>query len=148
MPAWRARARFAVAGVALALAGCGLGACVPLRPERMDLVGKWHARQDCGIEHLELRSDSTYVQRVEFNNGETARNEGFWTVRSRNVLEPHRGFALRGGDVVLRRAMICCDPDGHRYARPEQFDLDLDANWEWGRPVLEFNPDLEGFTRD
>jgi len=42
-----------------------------------------------------------------------------------------------------------CDEFGDKtHDEPKIEDISYRTEWEYGRIVLEFNPDLEGFTRE
>jgi hypothetical protein len=40
-----------------------------------------------------------------------------------------------------------CSVFGDKLAKPENGDRQLATVWEWGRLILSFNPDWQGFER-
>ena len=54
---------------------------------------------------------------------------------------------LKGAEVVLLNALDPCDYFGARIDRPGRADRKLETIWEWGRMILSFSPDTQGFTR-
>jgi hypothetical protein len=48
---------------------------------------------------------------------------------------------------VLQDAVDFCSPFGEKLAQPEQGERQLETVWEWGRMVLNFSPDWQGFVR-
>lgn len=105
-----------------------------------NLVGAWRVVWKCGIERLDFRSDATYTQHIDYGGGGTATHSGTWVIKSRESF-------LAGGTIVLKDALQYCSAFGDRLPKPEQADLKLETIWEWGRIILSFNPDMQGFER-
>ena len=123
------------------MAACAISVgCVPVQPSAHDLVGSWRVVWKCGTERLEIGADATYTQRIDFAAGGTATHSGTWTVAPR---QSH----LSGGKLVLKDALQFCSVFGERLLKPEREERQLDAIWEWGRVILSFNPDNQGFER-
>jgi hypothetical protein len=114
--------------------------CVPVDSSVGDLVGRWRVTWTCGVEVLELRADGTYAHSVEFAAGGRAHHSGAWR------LVPKREF-LAGAEVVLVDALQSCSVFGERVVPPHREDRPLEAEWEWGKLVLHFNPDIQPFVR-
>ena len=114
--------------------------CVPVQPSDRELVGAWRVVWECGTERLDLRADATYTQHIDYAAGGTVTHSGTWTVAPRES-------RLAGGKVVLKDAMQFCSVFGKRLPQPEQGELRLETIWEWGRIILSFNPDIQGFER-
>lgn len=115
--------------------GCSVG----VNPSASDLVGKWRVSGECGVEELELRADGTYTYSVAFALGGRAANSGSWKVLPMTS-------RLYGAVVVLQDALGCTletDPV-KRVARHDRW---LRTLVEWGRTILSFDPDHQGFTR-
>jgi hypothetical protein len=129
-----------------ARAGCTLAAavaasrCVPAAPAAERLIGRWQVEWDCGQETLDLRSDKSYTQSVEYAAGGSAMHSGAWRTTTRKSL-------LQGEHVVLENAIQFCDAFGRKLSAPERADRELETVWEWGRLTLVFNPDVPGYTR-
>jgi hypothetical protein len=116
---------------------CG---CVPVQPSEQQLVGKWRVTWSCGTEEVELKADSSYMHEIDFAVGGHASHAGTWKVTPK---ESH----LEGAHVVLQDAMEFCSVFGEKLPQPERGDRRLQTVWEWGRMILEFNPDWQGFER-
>ena len=114
--------------------------CVPVEPAERRLIGKWHVEWNCGKETLELKADNTYVHEIEYAAGGRASHSGVW----RMTPTPSR---LEGGHVVLQDAVEYCSPAGEGLPARERMDRRLETIWEWGRVILSFNPDIQGFER-
>ena len=117
-----------------------LPGCVPISPSEQQLVGRWQVTWQCGTEGLDLRADSTYGQSIDYAVGGHATHTGKWKITPR---ESH----LEGANVVLQDAMEFCTTFGEKLPEPERGDRRLQTVWEWGRSILEFNPDVQGFER-
>ena len=120
--------------IALALAGC-----VGVDPGQSDVVGKWRVSWTCGVEDLELEKGGTYVYSIRFSTGEVETDRGRWEI------SPMKS-RLDGAQVVLKNAHLGCAPTGERTKSGERGDRRLRTVFEWGRTVLIFNPDIQGFT--
>lgn len=118
---------------------CSL-ACAPVNPTADGVVGRWRVEWTCGVETLELSANGTYSYAIDFAAGGRATDSGQWKM----VAKTER---LRGAKVILRNAMEACSVFGERMVPPERADRDLETIWEWGRMILSFNPDTQGFTR-
>ncbi len=117
---------------------CG---CVPLQPSVKQVSGKWRLARRCGTEHLELKADGSYVQEIEYANGARATQAGSWSIEPRHS-------KLEGAHIILHNAIIYCSLGDDRLLNPEVADISLETDWEWGRIVLNYNPDLQGYTRE
>ena len=95
----------------------------------------------CGAETLQLRTDGTFAHTVEFAAGGRIVDSGAWRV----IPKTER---LVGARVVLENALEPCSVFGEKLLQPERRDIRLTTIWEWGRMVLSFNPDTQGFTRE
>ena len=115
------------------------GCTVGVNPSASDLVGKWRVSWSCGVEDLELRADGTYTYSVAFTAGGKAANSGSWKVLPMTS-------RLHGAVVVLQDAVGCTfvrDPV-KGVARHDRW---LRTLFVWGRTILSFDPDRQGFTR-
>jgi len=92
------------------------------------------------VETLDLKTDGTYTYSIEFADGGRAIDAGRWNV----VATSDR---LRGAEVVLVNALDACSWSGEKVLAPARTDRRLETIWEWGRMVLSFNPDTQGFGR-
>jgi hypothetical protein len=123
--------------VAVCIASFG---CVPVQPSEQQLIGRWRVVWECGTEDLELKPDASYVQGIEYSGGGHATHAGTWRVTPKES-------RLVGAHVVLQDAMEFCTVFGKRLTQPERRDRKLETVWEWGRVILSFNPDSQGFER-
>jgi hypothetical protein len=121
-----------------ALAGCL--ACAPVNPSHSAVVGRWKAEWRCGSETLELNAGGTYSYTIDFAAGGRATDSGQWRI----VPKTER---LVGAHVVLQNALDTCMGFGEMAVDPKRRDRELETIWEWGRMILSFNPDVQGFTR-
>ena len=126
----------------LALITCSvLAGCMPVQLSERELVGSWRAATECGIESLELKADTTYTQYIDFDGtGGSVSHNGTWAVIPRSS-------SLSGGKLILKDALEFCSILGKRLPRPERGERQLETVWEWGRVLLSFNPDKQGFER-
>jgi hypothetical protein len=115
-------------------------ACAPLNPSMSELAGEWRVDWQCGSEILNLREDGNYTYTIGFPGGERVTDTGRWTIRAK------REF-LEGAQIQLQNALEPCSASGENLGRSHRGDRQLETIWEWGRTILSFNPDLEGFTR-
>ena len=116
-------------------------ACAPANPSPEALVGHWKVESECGREALELKKDGTYAYSVDFAAGGRATDTGQWRIAAKTE-------RLDGAHVVLRNALRACSEFGGKADRLERGDRELETIWEWGRMILSFHPDLQGFTRE
>jgi hypothetical protein len=123
--------------VAAFFLSCG---CVPVHPTATQLVGSWRVVWDCGTESLELKSDATYRQGMDYAGGGHATHSGTWRITPKQSV-------LEGAQVVLTDASEFCSAFGEKLKPPVGGDRQLEAVWEWGRVTLNFNPDIQGFER-
>jgi DUF971 family protein len=105
-----------------------------------ELAGEWQVDGECGAEILELKADGNYTYTIAFSDGERVTDTGRWTVTPKREL-------LEGAHIQLQNALEPWPPSGENSGRSHRVDRQLETVWEWGRPMLSFNPDLEGFTR-
>jgi hypothetical protein len=115
-------------------------ACAPVNPSQTAVVGRWRVDWTCGLEALELRPDGTYAYTIDFAGGGRATDSGEWRI----VAKTER---LVGAHVILQNALETCSVFGEKALQPERRDRELETIWEWGRMILSFNPDIQGFTR-
>lgn len=115
-------------------------ACVGVNPSASDVIGKWRVSWTCGVEALELKADGTYAYSVTFPSGEAATDQGHWEVIPMES-------RLNGAGVRLKAAHLGCSPSGKRTKNGEREDRTLRTIFEWGRTILSFHPDIQGFTR-
>ena len=92
------------------------------------------------METLDLRADGTFVSAIDFAAGGRATDSGSWKLVARKS-------RLRGAEVVLLNALETCSVFGEKIEKPRRADRTIEAMHEYGRTVLLFNPDIEGFTR-
>ena len=92
------------------------------------------------METLEFSANGSYSYAIDFAAGGRATDSGQWKM----VAKTER---LRGAQVILRNALEACSVFGERMVPPERADRNLETIWEWGRLILSFNPDTQGFTR-
>ncbi len=95
---------------------------------------------NCGTEELDLKADMSYVHEIEYTNGGHAKHNGIWKVTQKES-------TLEGGHVVLEEAVEFCSAFGEKLKQPERGERKLETVWEWGRMILSFNPDWQGFER-
>ena len=96
-----------------------------------------------GRETLVVSRDGSYVQQLKLDTGRSVSNHGRWWIAPAKPEE-----RLDGGFIVLGGALVFADPFGNEEHTPERIDWRLQTSHEWGRMVLSFSPDLEGFTRE
>lgn len=114
--------------------------CAPVNPSVNAVAGRWTVDWTCGVETLDLNANGTYGHTIEFAAGGRATDSGTW----RLVPKSER---LEGAHVILQNAPETCSTFGERISKPQRIDRQLEAIWEWGRMILSFNPDIQGFTR-
>jgi hypothetical protein len=122
----------------IVLVGCI--ACAPLNPSSASVVGSWKVEWMCGVETLDLKSDGSYLYAIDFAAGGRSTDSGRWQI------EP-KSERLSGAHVVLHSALEACGVFGDKLEPPERGDRRLETVWEWGRMLLIFNTDIQGFTR-
>lgn len=127
--------RFAIVA---ALASCL--ACAPANPSRDEIVGKWKVEWTCGVETLALKSDGTYLYTIDFAAGGRATDSGRWKISAKTE-------TLSGAHVILQNALETCSISGEKAAGTMRGNRELETIWEWGRMILSFHPDIQGFTR-
>jgi hypothetical protein len=115
-------------------------ACAPANPSQDALVGKWKVEWTCGLEALGLQPDGTYVYSIDFATGGRATDSGRWRISA-------KAERLVGAHVILLNALDPCSAFGEKVEHPARRDRELETIWEWGRMILSFNPDIQGFTR-
>jgi len=115
-------------------------ACAPANPSQGGVVGKWKVEWTCGLEALDLKPDGTYVYTIDFAAGGRATDAGQWKIAGRTE-------HLVGAHVILQNALEACSVFGEKAVQPARRDRELETIWEWGRMILSFNPDIQGFTR-
>jgi hypothetical protein len=115
-------------------------ACAPASPSQDAVVGKWKVEWTCGLEALDLRPDGTYVYTMDFAAGGRATDSGRWRISAKTE-------RLVGAHVILLNALDPCSAFGEKAVQPARRDRELETIWEWGRMILSFNPDIQGFTR-
>jgi len=125
----------------LLVAACAQTSCAPANPSAASLTGRWKVDWKCGVETLDLRADGTYVYAIEFAAGGRATDSGSWR------LMPGKS-RLRGAEVVLLNAIETCSVFGEKTEKASRGDRSLEAMHEYGRTLLLFNPDIQGFARD
>ena len=126
----------------LAALGLCLGSisCAPTNPPPTSIVGRWTVDWTCGVETLELNANGTYSYAIDFTGGGRAVDSGEWKL----VATTKR---LEGAHVILKNALRACSTFGDRAVQQGREDRELETIWEWGRSILSFNPDIQGFTR-
>jgi len=122
------------------VAFAGSVGCAPVNPSQSAVVGQWKVEWTCGSEVLELQTDGTYKYTIDFAAGGQATDSGRWRIAAKT--EP-----LVGAHVILQHALETCSVFGEKAVKPERRDRELETIWEWGRMILSFNPDTQGFTR-
>ena len=118
----------------------GSFACAPVNPSSTTVSGTWKVEWTCGVETLQLKPEGTYSYTIDFAAGGRATDTGQWRII------PKAKF-MDAARVVLENALAPCSMSGEKLAEPERRDRELVTIWEWGRMILSFHPDLEGFTR-
>ena len=103
-------------------------------------MGQWQVKWSCGSEVLELKSDGTYVYAIDFSTSGRATDSGRWKIAPRTN-------RLNGARVLLQNALTTFTISGEKAHLSERNDRELETVWEWGRMILSFDPDGEGFTR-
>jgi len=114
--------------------------CTPVNPSQDAVVGHWSVDWTCGVEALELKPDGTYLYAIDFAAGGRATDSGQWRITAKTEL-------LVGAHVILQNALQPCSVFGKKEVQPERRDRVFETIWEWGRMILSFNPDIQGFTR-
>jgi hypothetical protein len=114
--------------------------CAPVNPSQNAVVGQWKVEWTCGSEALELKPDGTYTYTIDFATGGRATDSGQWRIAAKTE-------RLVGAHVILQNALETCSVFGEKRVQPERRDRELETIWEWGRMILSFNPDIQGFTR-
>jgi hypothetical protein len=115
-------------------------ACAPANPSQDAVTGKWEVDWTCGVETLDLKPDGTFVYAINFAAGGRATDSGRWWIAPKTE-------SLVGAHIVVQNALETCSVFGEKLAQPERRDRELETIWEWGRMILSFNPDIQGFTR-
>ena len=132
------------------------GACMPTRPSPRRLVGTWDRGHAFVTDTLVLAPDGRFLQVLHVKKHEVWIARGRWWVERDLEMEAyHRQRMpdfLTGSYVVLDSAWDFHGSEDHfdwtTEARTEgRGKQALRTHWEWGRDVLEFNPDIMGFTR-
>ena len=118
----------------------GFFACAPMNPSKSAVVGQWKAEWRCGLEALELKPDGTYIYTIDFAAGGRAIDSGRWKIAAKTK-------RLAGAHVILQNALETCSMSGEKAVHPERRDRELETIWEWGRMILSFHPDIQGFAR-
>jgi hypothetical protein len=126
-------------GIAVASIVVAFG-CLPVQPSEQKLVGKWRVVWNCGTEDLDLKSDMSYVLEIEYARGGHAKHVGTWCVTPKES-------RFEGAHVVLQDAVTFCSPFGEKLTQPVRGERKLETVWEWGRMILSFSPDWQGFER-
>ena len=134
IPEWPLRCLIVVAFAS------GVYGCVPLNPDQKSVVGMWTVESDCGVETLDLKADGTFAYEVRFPDGRRAVDAGRWRI------DPPSD-RLAAADLVLQNARQLCPSAGSPADPSNRYDRRLQPNWEWGRTMLIYDPDLPGFTR-
>ena len=111
-----------------------------VNPSRNDVLGRWKVDWTCGVEALELNANGTYSYTVDFAAGGRAGDSGQWRLLGKTE-------RLEGAHVILENALQACSVFGDKAVEPVRRDRELETIWEWGRMILSFNPDIQGFTR-
>ena len=124
---------------AILAVGCSV-ACAPVNPSQSAVVGRWKVAWACGAEALDLKANGTYSYTIAFTAGGQAADSGQW----RLVAKAQR---FEGAHVILQNALDTCSVFGDKTIQPGRRDRQLETIWEWGRMILSFNPDTQGFTR-
>ncbi len=115
-------------------------ACAPANPSQNALVGNWKVDWECGVETLDLRPDGTYLWTIDLAAGGRVTDSGKWKLSAKTE-------TLAGAHVTLVNALEACSWSGEQLAHPTREDRELETIWEWGRMILSFHPDIQGFTR-
>jgi len=115
-------------------------ACAPVNPSQASLVGSWQVEWTCGVETLDLKPDGTYAYAIDFTAGGHETDSGIWRIAPKTE-------RLSGAHVVLQNALDACSTFGDKLQPANRRDRALETTWEWGRLVLTFNTDIQGFTR-
>ncbi len=110
----------------------GTGCSVKYESPEPQLVGTWSVWHDFVTDSLVLASDGSFLQSLAGRDHRRLRATGRWRREYR--------------EVVLDRAY------SFHTLRFDDFEETLEETrihiaWEWGRMVLSFDPDVEGFTR-
>jgi hypothetical protein len=79
------------------------------------------------------------LRTIDFAAGGRVTDSGVWRITP-------KAERLSGAHVVLQNALEACSVFGDKL-EPNREDRELETVWEWGRMVLIFNPDIQGFTR-
>ena len=127
--------------LALLVVAVHVSACVPLNASQASLVGLWKVDWTCGVETLDLKPDGTYSHAIDFKGGGRLSDSGTWRIAASSE-------RLSGAHVILGNALQSCSTLGDKLDSRQRADRRLETVWEWGRTVLLFNPDIQGFTRD
>jgi len=92
------------------------------------------------VETLDLKPDGTFVYAIDFAAGGQATDSGRWRITP-------KAESLVGAHVVLQNALETCSVFGEKVVQPARGDRELETIWEWGRMILSFDPDIQGFIR-
>jgi hypothetical protein len=112
-------------------------ACWPAHPSNDRLIGTWEAVHPAGRETLVLSGDGTYTQVFTRTDGAKVENAGRWERGADSRL------SLSGLTITLHDARLFdVEPE-----TGERWNRGLEAVTEWGRTMLVFNPDAEGFVK-
>ena len=136
----RVRAFFVSRGLAAIATLAICFACAPANPSQEAVAGKWKVEWTCGVETLDLMPDGTFVYAIDFAAGGRATDSGRWRIAP-------KAESLVGAHVILQNMLETCSVFGEKAVQPARRDRELETIWEWGRMILSFNPDIQGFTR-
>jgi hypothetical protein len=114
--------------------------CIPINPSPTSVAGDWEVSWSCGNESLTLSAAGTYTHTIKFVGGDQESDSGSW------VIKPKTGKFV-GATLILQNALDYCSAFGEKIDHPKRQEIPLDTVWEWGRTVLIFNPDLQGYVR-
>jgi len=114
--------------------------CAPANPSEHTVVGRWKVEWTCGAQTLDLNASGNYDYHIDFATGGQVTDSGHWRMIAKTEL-------LSGAQVVLENALETCSAFGEKIREPTRADRALETIWEWGRMILSFNPDVQGFTR-
>lgn len=117
-----------------------LTACVEAQLSEQELIGAWQVEWECGIEKLEFKGDGSFVQEIKYHGGgHTSHTGKVWRI----VPRKNRSDS---GHVLLQDGVQFCSLSGDRLPKPIIINRDLATFWEWGRLILRFHPDFQGFV--
>ncbi len=117
--------------------------CAPISDER-EVYGDYELRSGGTKIALRVAQDHSFSESITFPNGQEQRNSGRWEWQQGAV-----GHACINGLLIPKALMTYLSGNWQPKAVGESYQYDdcLAAGKEYGRTILEINPDGENFVK-